>query len=181
MALEIILIFSFQNTFGYIYQKIGIIVSLFMVGLASGSLWMNSILKRRDLDWRILLGVLEVSICLFGFFLPHIIRVFLQQALLPLEAFFYTLVAVSGLLAGLEFPLVSKILIAEGFEMGSVAGRVDSFDHLGACLGAALTGTLLVPILGTGASCALVGLLKIASILFLFIFLLFNRKCSKRP
>ncbi len=66
----------------------------------------------------------------------------------------------------------------EGIEMGSLAGRVDSFDHLGVCLGAALTGALFIPILGIEASCALVGLLKIANILFLFIFLLLNRKCS---
>ncbi len=178
MALEIILIFSFQNLFGYIYQKIGIVVSLFMVGLALGSLWMNSTLKRRDLDWMMLLGVLEVSICLFGFFLPQILMVLVQKAPLPLEPSFYMLVGMAGLLAGFEFPLVSRILIDEGLEGGSVAGKVDSFDHLGACLGAALTGTLLVPILGTGDSCALVGMLKVASILFLAIFFIFNRKSS---
>ncbi|ODS32925.1 MAG: spermidine synthase (putrescine aminopropyltransferase) [Candidatus Scalindua rubra] len=37
MALEIILIFAFQNIYGYVYEKIGLIIALFMFGLALGS------------------------------------------------------------------------------------------------------------------------------------------------
>ena len=36
MALEIILIFAFQNIYGYVYEKIGLIIAAFMFGLAMG-------------------------------------------------------------------------------------------------------------------------------------------------
>jgi len=37
MGLEIILLFAYQNHYGCLYQKIGIIVALFMAGLAVGA------------------------------------------------------------------------------------------------------------------------------------------------
>lgn len=36
IAIEIVLIYAFQNIYGYVYERIGLIVSLFMFGLASG-------------------------------------------------------------------------------------------------------------------------------------------------
>ena len=36
MALEIILIFAFQNIYGYVYENIGLIIAVFMFGLALG-------------------------------------------------------------------------------------------------------------------------------------------------
>jgi predicted membrane-bound spermidine synthase len=69
------------------------------------------------------------------------------------------LVVGAGWLTGLQFPLVSKILIKRD-DIGSVAGWVDSFDHLGACCGALLTGTILVPLLGTLQSCLITAMLN---------------------
>ena len=36
MALEIILIFAFQNIYGYVYENIGLIIAVFMFGIALG-------------------------------------------------------------------------------------------------------------------------------------------------
>ena len=44
IALEIILIFAFQNIYGYVYEKIGLIIALFMFGLAAGSSLSNRII-----------------------------------------------------------------------------------------------------------------------------------------
>jgi predicted membrane-bound spermidine synthase len=44
---------------------------------------------------------------------------------------------------------------------------VDSADHFGACLGALLTGTLLVPILGLKVSCIFIGILNLTSVTLL--------------
>jgi spermidine synthase len=39
MALSIVWLFAFQNLYGYVYQRIGWIVALFMAGLVIGSAW----------------------------------------------------------------------------------------------------------------------------------------------
>ena len=36
MALEIILIFAFQNIYGYVYENIGLIIAVFMFGVSLG-------------------------------------------------------------------------------------------------------------------------------------------------
>jgi predicted membrane-bound spermidine synthase len=76
----------------------------------------------------------------------------------------------AGFLTGLEFPLVSRIIIKQD-ELGKVAGWIDGFDHLGACFGALLTGTILVPLLGFYYSCFLTGMLNLGSSLLLVLYL----------
>ena len=36
MALEIILLFAYQNIYGHLYYKVGLIITLFMLGLSLG-------------------------------------------------------------------------------------------------------------------------------------------------
>jgi len=109
---------------------------------------------------------------LYAISLPFIIATFSTSsaALINLEYLFMTLVVGAGWLTGLQFPLVSKILINRG-DVGTVAGWVDSFDHLGASCGALLTGTVLVPLLGTQQSCVIIGILNGMSGVLLLTFL----------
>ncbi len=44
MALEIILIFAFQNIYGYMYENIGLIIAVFMFGLALGGVISNRLI-----------------------------------------------------------------------------------------------------------------------------------------
>ncbi len=53
ISLEIILIFSFQNIYGYMYEKIGLIISLFMLGLAMGSYSSNRMILTGELMTRL--------------------------------------------------------------------------------------------------------------------------------
>jgi len=47
MALEIILIFAFQNIYGYVYENIGLIIAVFMFGLALGGVISNRLILQR--------------------------------------------------------------------------------------------------------------------------------------
>jgi spermidine synthase len=181
MAFEIILIFSFQSIYGYLYQKVGLIIAMFMLGLALGGYLMNRILLGKLKKWiMVLLGV-EMGISGYAFLLPSLLSIFFicnyreGSVFLNPEYLFISLVGGAGVLTGLEFPLVSKILLSQE-EAGVVAGVVDSFDHLGACLGAALAGTLLVPLLGIKESCFLVGTLNLLSAILLFVYLFQKRR-----
>jgi spermidine synthase len=180
MALEIILMFSFQNIYGYIYQKVGLIVALFMLGLSLGGYFMNRIIAGKERNWVKILITIQFLICLYSITLPFIIKFVASHTgssiIAPgLEYLFMLLVAGVGWLTGLEFPLVSRIVITQE-EVGTVAGWVDAFDHLGACFGALLTGTLLVPLLGTFNSCFITGILSLMSGLLLAIYLIQKRE-----
>ncbi|MFN3533662.1 MAG: hypothetical protein ACK41Q_14355, partial [Candidatus Brocadia sp.] len=48
IALEIVLLYAFQNIYGYIYERMGVIVAIFMVGLALGGYFANRIIKKVD-------------------------------------------------------------------------------------------------------------------------------------
>ncbi len=175
MALEIILLFAFQNTYGYVYQKVGLIVALFMLGLSLGGYLMNQLISGKERNWIKILIINEFLICIYSLCLPYITTLFSASATISLEYLFMILVVGAGLLTGLEFPLVSRIFIDQA-EVGTVAGWVDSFDHLGACFGAILTGTILVPLLGTYLSCLFTGALNLMSGLLLMIYLLQKRE-----
>ena len=132
MALEIILLFAYQNIYGHLYYKVGLIVALFMLGLSLGGWAMNRLIRGRERNWILLLTILEFVIVLYAISLPFIIATLSTSSavLINLEYLFMFLVVGAGCLTGLQFPLVSKILINRG-EVGTVAGWVDSFDHLG--------------------------------------------------
>ncbi len=181
MALEIILLFAFQNIYGYVYHKVGLVVSLFMLGLSLGGYLMNQLISGKEKNWVRMLIAIELLICFYSLSLTPIITLFSSYAVrsvsptISLECLFMILAAGAGLLTGLEFPLVSRIFI-DNEEVGTVAGWVDSFDHLGACFGALLTGTILVPLLGTFKSCLFAGVLNFMSGLLLVIYLLQRRR-----
>ena len=172
MALEIILLFAFQNIYGYLYYKVGLIVALFMLGLSLGGWVMTRLIAGRERNWIILLTILEFIVVIYSLSLPYIIATFSTYGsdMIHMEYLFMVLVAGAGWLTGLEFPLVSKILIKRE-DVGTVAGWVDSFDHLGACCGALLTGTVMVPLFGTQQSCLITGLLNGMSGVLLLLYL----------
>lgn len=175
MSLEIILIFAFQNIYGYIYQMIGLIVAMFMVGLALGGWIMNRLVLQEHRRWVGILTAIEISLSAYAFSLPYIIGGFFSRGipigglLLPLDYLFASLVGLAGVLTGLEFPLVSKIMLGQEKEPGKVAGVINSFDHLGAFAGALLAGTILVPVLGIKETCFLIGTLNMVSTILLII------------
>ncbi len=177
MALEIVLLFSFQNIYGYVYRQVGLIVALFMLGLAAGGAQMNKLISGRERSWVKILPLLSILIGVYAIGLPYILELFSNirtstaGGSIDLRYLFMALVAGAGWLTGLEFPLVSRIF-TDRYAAGTVAGRVNAFDHLGACLGALLTGTILVPVLGVYQSCFITGALNLMSGALLLIYIL---------
>jgi spermidine synthase len=173
MGLEIILLFAFQNHYGCLYQKIGIIVALFMAGLAAGAQIMNQAMTRQTHNGQKILLAWEMAITAFSLFLPFLLNLVFQAktSFAFSEVLFMVLVFGTGFLTGAEFPLVNDIVIKEGVAAGISAGKVNGYDHLGASLGGALTGTLFVPLLGFVQSCLFIAGLNFISCLFLAHFL----------
>jgi spermidine synthase len=177
MSLEIILLLSFQNIYGYVYRQVGLIIAFFMLGLAAGGWQMNRLIAGRERSWVTLLTLLSFSLGVYAMGMPYLIDLFSFGKAsaagnnLDLRFIFLGLVTAAGWLTGLEFPLVSKIFINR-YPTGTVAGWVNGCDHLGACLGALLTGTVLVPVLGMYQSCLIAGTINLMSGALLLIYML---------
>ena len=173
MGFNIVLIFAFQNLYGYLYHMIGLIVALFMFGLAGGATTMNAAMNRiRRKD----LGLLAVEALLLGYAvaLPWCIKLLSASSLssAPLwisQVVFLALIAAAGWVSGLCFPIVSAIYVGESRSSVTAAGKVDGADHFGACVGAALSGTVLLPIVGVVESCYLFAAMNAACAVLLLV------------
>jgi spermidine synthase len=175
MALEIVLIFTFQNLYGYIYQMIGLIVGFFMFGLTLGGYWAKRNIEQQN--WQDIrpLVIVEIIFVIYSILLPFLIRLlnisgggFAEKYLALIMPYLYMLLVFgAGFITGLEFPLVSNMLIGKQYGSAAVAGWVDATDHLGACGGSLFTGTLLLPLAGVYQTCFIIGLLKLSSCIFL--------------
>jgi len=173
-ALEVVLLVGFQILYGCVYHQVGLIVTMFMLGLGIGSFTMNRILPRRTPKD---LAKLELAIAAYAVCLPLVLlclgglggaaAAVASRVVIPLAAL---LLAV---LVGLEFPLAGKAVLARAksapaqktdlHAVTSTAARLYTADYLGAALGALLVSTLLIPVIGVVAVCLLAAGLNVAS------------------
>jgi len=168
MSLEIVLVFAFQNSYGYVYQMIGMIVALFMTGLACGGFTSNRFLDRPGIRWPLWLGGIEFLLALYALIIPAVVQRVTSRGIHS-EYVFMALVFLTGFIAGTEFPIASKIYTRYAPGIGRAAARVNGVDQLGACAGSLLTGIVFVPLLGLHATCIFLAVMNAAcGILLLF-------------
>ena len=175
MAMEIVLIFMFQSFYGYIFEKIGLIVALFMAGITIGSIIMRTRLKKACWIKLKTLVFLEIIICIYVTSVPFMLHAFSGAVhtsgalFFSAEYLYYLLIFSIALFAGMEFPLICHMLVLSNYDSGYVAGRVDALDHTGACAGALFTGIILMPVLGINTTCLVMAFLKLTCICFLVV------------
>ncbi|MGA2063123.1 MAG: hypothetical protein ABSG67_21840, partial [Thermoguttaceae bacterium] len=150
-ALEVVLLLGFQILYGCVYHQVGLIITMFMLGLGIGSLAMNRLLPRCG---RRHLVALALAIAIYSACVPYILMA-LGQSESPAAAWaswaaIPVMTLLLAVLVGLEFPLAGKV----GFqEVTATAARLYTADYIGAALGALLVSTLLIPVLGVTAVC----------------------------
>ena len=163
IALEIVMLLSFQVLYGYVYHIIGIIIASFMMGLIAGTVFMNRIIGgiKRDI---LAFSALALSVALYSLILPLLIGASsFESAWIILPA----LTAFAGFFVGAEFPLASKICMKEITNVGRTAGMLYGADLLGACGGALVTSSLLVPLFGITNVCVFAAMLNFISFILL--------------
>jgi len=169
MAIEMVLLYTFQTAYGYVYGMIGLVVGLFMFGLVLGSLFMNWHLRSLAETGRAAphlrsMILLDVALALFALALgPALDSVRTWTADWALQGATYLLVAASGMLGGLVFPLAAAVHLGDEPNTARTAGAIAVADYAGACLGALLTGLVLVPVLGVSGACAAILTTKLLS------------------
>jgi len=167
LALEIMFIFAFQNIYGYVYEKLGLVVGLFMLGLAIGGNWGTERFSGRTpkggrIGFHRTMTVLDLLVAgaavLFLGFVWLCGHLFSASELL-----FYLYLAGLGGLTGIQFPLAARCRLEIRQDTAGTAGVLDAADHLGAALGALLTGVFLVPVYGIAGPVIILAVLKLGT------------------
>ena len=163
LVLEVGLVFAFQALYGYVYQKIGLIVAAFMVGSIVGSLWMSRRVgrikrKARGLGLVALLGA--AASLLVAASLPLLQRLTGVAADVAAQTVIPLLTGIIGVIVGMQFPLGSALLLPDddSSEAAARAGGVAyASDLFGAAAGALVTTVVLLPAAGIVGTCLAAG------------------------
>jgi spermidine synthase len=178
-ALEVVLLLSFQILYGSLYHQVGLIVTMFMLGLGIGSLVMNRNLARRGRrDLVRLLALLAI----FALALPLLLTALgrLDGRVSPTVAWVAIplLTLLLAVLVGQAFPLAAKLDLSKvagtptnatrrcpvpATLVAATASRLYLADYLGASLGALVVSTLLTPLIGVPAVCFLAAAIVVLS------------------
>ncbi|NQT33133.1 MAG: hypothetical protein HQ594_05625 [Candidatus Omnitrophica bacterium] len=170
---QIAVILSFQVIYGYVFYKLGIIITSFMIGLALGG-WLIAHLMPRIKDDMKVFTWTQVSICIYPLILP-LVFLWLSRTSSPVSSWcgsniiFPFLPVVSGVIGGIQFPLANKIYLENRSQVGRVAGLSYGLDLFGACVGSFLAAAFLVPILGIFQTCFLVALINVTILAVLLV------------
>ncbi len=152
MALQIAVIFSFQSIYGFIYETIGLIVALFMCGLALGAFLTQRYVKNKaKIDT---LAFVQLFIALLALLIALVLPPAATVQSPALIFFIFTMLTfTAGLINGVDFPLSMACYMSLGSRAEKTAGTVYGIEIFGACAGAALASAIIAPVLGIIACC----------------------------
>ena len=152
MALSIVLMFLYQSSFGSLFLYIGLITALYMLGAFLGSILTERLVARRETEPAYLLPAVIAA---------HLLLVLLIAGLpgAPPRLCFAGLFLVCGACSGAYFPMAARRMALAGRDAAWAGATLETVDHGGGALGAALTGLVLLPLFGANPTLALLALL----------------------
>lgn len=164
-SIEILLIIAFQVLYGYVYQVTGIIITLFMAGLATGPIIQKRFFPRASLGQLVLVQVLIGS---FAIVLPFLFLLFriMDPGTGAIHILFFLLTFLISVLTGILFSLATVLMRGNVLQ---VASGLYGSDLIGSSLGALLVAALLFPLLGLIKVALLIGVLNFLVALFIWL------------
>jgi len=166
MSLQVLLLLGFQAIFGFVYYQLVFLVAAAMFGMGIGG-WLS--LRQGGKRVRTLL-MLQVALAVSPLALYWMLGLFAESAgghRLTGELLIPVLALGAGLLGGYHFPFASRVYFGAQREKRRGIGRLYALDLLGACLGAMLLSTFLIPVFGFFESALLVSAVNTAPCLLL--------------
>jgi spermidine synthase len=160
---EIMILLIFQSTFGYVFQMLGVVITLFMAGLIAGS-WLQPKIRMIP-DFKSYL-VIQIALAGYCAILPLILfsmnKLQLPDPLSILIISFLTLTV--SFLTGMEYAVSTHLGTEKKL---STPARNYSADLLGSACGILLTSVLLLPVLGMFRTTVILVILNLISAVFL--------------
>ncbi len=151
---EILMIFSFQTFYGYLYQRIALLFAAFMIGLSTGSFFG----KRRET-----IRFERILLIQSGFIVLLFVCFFLLK-LPPPEILFFVILFCLGFLGGDLFIVSNRLYIKEKQNYGMGYG----LDLVGSFAGAIIVSSVIFPLVGLLPLLKYLILLNSFCLLFLF-------------
>lgn len=148
-AIELLLIFAFQTFYGYVYSALGVIIAVFMGGLAIGSIY-GSRIAIRHRHFQLAQGLLLAYALLFPVFWD--VQNWISGSFFQLLIFF-TITFLLAVIVGFQYVAGTSIYKAE---TNRAATTLYGADLLGSSLGVIAITILLLPILGMQKSCLVI-------------------------
>jgi len=156
---EVILLLGFQITFGFVYQALGVMIMVFMLGLALGAASRKLLFRKHPLRNYLLIQLLLAAFVILTLLFITLVPFLKQTDAFVFSAFLLLSFGISYI-TGLVFSFAA--LISKGGTEKVTASNY-AVDLYGSALGALLTGVVLLPLLGITLSLALLALLNTAS------------------
>lgn len=169
-AIEVILIVGFQVIYGYIYHVLGILITVFMVGLAVGSYYLIKIVAINSKTYSLIqyfIGILAIIVPLILYALQYYV---LNGVII--HFIFIFLIFTIGILTGIQFSLASRLRTTF---ISEIAANAYSSELLGAAIGAITVTAILIPLIGIIKVSLIIGILNIVAGL-LILLRMTNRK-----
>jgi spermidine synthase len=152
MGVEMLVIFTFQVMYGYIYLKIGAIVTTFLLGLLPGAI-LGNLQKGKWPGGLLFSDTVFLGLLFIFLFWAGLLRCELHPFI------FLVYCVVFSFFCGYQFPLVTSMI---GEHRSPAAGCLAA-DLTGAAVGTLITGTFLIPVWGIQWTIILLILVKFSS------------------
>ena len=166
MSTSLIIMLCFQNIIGGLYYYLGILIAIFMSGIALGSFIYNKIIYTLNYSNKIFFWLL-LLIFIYCISLPFTLYLSsIKESLL----LFLLLNLLSGLLTGLGYAFINTKFI-KAYDINH-NGTIYACDLLGASLGSLIISAFLIPLLGVNQTCYFITIIAALTIIK---FSIFNR------
>lgn len=144
MSFVLAVVLAYQALYGYIYEMIGLLTAMFMIGL-----WIGTGVTKRTERSLTILFFLEILTAALALSAPF----FFKDAFL-----FYGIVFLSGTFAGGQFTTANLAMDAP-----DTAGMLYGFDLVGSCIGSFVPAIILIPLFGVSITLMLIAAMKTLS------------------
>jgi predicted membrane-bound spermidine synthase/tetratricopeptide (TPR) repeat protein len=170
-----LLVFSISST----VYAFSMMLAVFLLGIVIGSFLVITILKLFSAT-RTILAVLQAGVGIYAisslFMIEDIMSApwnsyNLQNPVAAFITYFKdssALILIPTILLGMCFPILTKNLAKKKDKVGSGAGQIYAVNTLGAILGSFIAGFILLPMLGSQKSIAVIASLNLLCAVFLF-------------
>jgi len=169
ISFQVVTLLAFQVIYGYVYYKLGIIFTSFMIGLVIGSFCINRILPSVKNEYNLFIKT-QISMIVYPLFLPIIFYFFNQSRTLSFlgeNIIFPYLPIIAGFIGGFQFPLGNKIYLNNKEDIGSAAGITYGIDLFGACVGVFFISAFILPVMGITNTCFVTVIINLISLIIL--------------
>jgi spermidine synthase len=166
ITIEIILFSFYQSLTGYLYYSVGILLAIFMGGLALGAKVTDKQTKNSRITW-VQLTMIFLSMILLCFIIGHSsILLSGLKSKAVVTSIFAVLMLINGILCGAAFPVLGSL--TTDWKSGRPGAWVYALDLAGAGVGAFFIAPFLIPTAGIQNTLVILGIL-LSSLLILSI------------